>query len=98
MPDAQRPARDLKGFVLPEIGQLLETEDRWEPVQLLDLFGRSIEPAAVYFKDLVTADCSLLTPRSYGMDLLRWWRFLLCTSQVEGLKHGSPTSDGKPLA
>lgn len=24
----------------------------------------------------MAADCSPLTPRSYGMDLLRWWRFL----------------------
>ncbi|KMS74520.1 integrase [Streptomyces leeuwenhoekii] len=76
MPDEQGPGRDLKSFVLPEIGQLLETEDPWEPVQLLDAFGRPIEPAAVYFKDLMAADSSVLTPRSYGMDLLRWWRYL----------------------
>ncbi|MEE4597404.1 hypothetical protein V2J94_36930 [Streptomyces sp. DSM 41524] len=31
-------------------------------------------PAAVYFTDLKSADRSPLTPRSYGMDLLRWWR------------------------
>jgi integrase len=30
----------------------------------------------VYFKDLMTADSSPLTPRSYGHDLLRWWRYL----------------------
>ncbi|MFJ8477407.1 tyrosine-type recombinase/integrase [Kitasatospora sp. NPDC094011] len=30
----------------------------------------------MYFKDLMAADSSPLTPRSYGMDLLRWWRFL----------------------
>lgn len=66
----------MKSFVLPEIGRLLETDDLWEPCQLLDPFGRPIEPAAVYFKDLMAADCSPLTPRSYGMDLLRWWRYL----------------------
>ncbi len=82
MPGEQRPGRDLKRFVLPEIGQLLETQDPWEPVQLLDAFGEPIEPAAVYFKDLMAADSSVLTPRSYGMDLLRWWRYLLCTLQV----------------
>ncbi|MFJ2650323.1 tyrosine-type recombinase/integrase [Streptomyces sp. NPDC087420] len=76
MPVEQRPGRDLKSFVLPEIGQLLETEDPWEPVQLLDPLGRLLEPAAVYFKDLMAADSSVLTPRSYGMDLLRWWRYL----------------------
>lgn len=76
MPDERRPGRDLKSFVLPEIGQLLESEDPWEPCQLLDPFGKPVEPAAVYFKDLMAADSSPLTPRSYGMDLLRWWRFL----------------------
>lgn len=66
----------MKSFVLPEIGRLLETGDPWEPCQLLDPSGRPVEPAAVYFKDLMAADSSPLTPRSYGMDLLRWWRFL----------------------
>lgn len=76
MPDGQRPGRDLKNFVLPEIGKLLKTGDPWEPYQVLDPFGRPIEPAAVYLKDLMAADSSPLTPRSYGMDLLRWWRYL----------------------
>lgn len=76
MPREQRPGRDLKSFVLPEIGKLAETGDPWEPYQVLDPSGRPVEPAAVYFKDLMAADSSPLTPRSYGMDLLRWWRFL----------------------
>lgn len=76
MPEDRHPVRDLKNFVLPEIGQLVETRDLWEPCQLLDPFGMPVEPAALYFKDLMTADSSPLTPRSYGMDLLRWWRFL----------------------
>lgn len=76
MPDDRRPVRDLKSFALPELGHLVETEDPWEPCQLLDPFGMPVEPAALYFKDLMAADSSPLTPRSYGMDLLRWWRFL----------------------
>ncbi|SDL00315.1 tyrosine-type recombinase/integrase [Streptomyces indicus] len=76
MPDERRPRRDLTRFVLPEIGQLVETGDRWEPVQLRDPLGRQVEPATEYFKELMAADCSPLTPRSYGMDLLRWWRYL----------------------
>ncbi|MEV7471990.1 site-specific integrase [Streptomyces kronopolitis] len=76
MPGEQRPGRDLRNFVLPEIGKLLETGDPWEPYQLLDPFGRPLEPVAVYFKDLMAGPYSPLTPRSYGMDLLRWWRFL----------------------
>ncbi|MDX3024972.1 site-specific integrase [Streptomyces acidiscabies] len=76
MPDEQRPRQDLKTLVLPEIGELLATGDPWEPYRLLDPVGRRVEPAAVYLKDLLARDCSPLTPRSYGMDLLRWWRFL----------------------
>lgn len=76
MPEERRPARDLKSFVLPELGELRKTGDPWEPYQLLDPFGSPIQPAAVFFQDLIASDSSPLTPRSYGMDLLRWWRFL----------------------
>ncbi|WP_233221474.1 tyrosine-type recombinase/integrase [Streptomyces carminius] len=55
---------------------MLETGDPWEPYQLLDPFGRPVEPVRVYFKDLLAGPYSPLTPRSYGMDFLRWWRFL----------------------
>ncbi|MFI5857291.1 tyrosine-type recombinase/integrase [Streptomyces parvulus] len=68
--------RDLKTFVLPEIGRLHETGDAWEPYRLLDPEGRRVEPVAVYFKDLLTADSPATTLYSYGNDLLRWWRFL----------------------
>ncbi|MFD6995016.1 tyrosine-type recombinase/integrase [Streptomyces mirabilis] len=76
MPVEEVPRRDLKSFVLPEIGRLQETEDPWDPYRLLDPLGLPVEPATAYFKDLMAADSSPLTPRSYGMDLLRWWRFL----------------------
>lgn len=76
MPDKRGPGRDLKSFTLPDVGQLQETGDPWEPYRLVDPSGRSVLPAAVYLKDLMAADSSPLTPRSYGMDLLRWWRFL----------------------
>ncbi|MEU0937292.1 site-specific integrase [Embleya sp. NPDC005971] len=35
-----------------------------------------MQPVAVFFKELTAGDSSPLTPRSYGMDLLRWYRFL----------------------
>ncbi|MFE5561203.1 tyrosine-type recombinase/integrase [Streptomyces sp. NPDC056544] len=76
MPERSDPERDLKSLVLPEVGQLLETGDAWEPYRLLDADDALVEPVAVYFKDLMAADSSPLTLRSYGMDLLRWWRFL----------------------
>ncbi|MFF8868148.1 tyrosine-type recombinase/integrase [Streptomyces sp. NPDC015139] len=61
---------------MPEIGRLQETEDPWDPYRLLDPLGLPVEPVTAYFKDLMAADSSSLTPRSYGTDLLRWWRFL----------------------
>lgn len=44
------------------MGKLLETGDPWEPYQLLDPFGRPVEPVAVYFKDLMAGPYSPLTP------------------------------------
>lgn len=43
---------------------------------MLDGRGRPVEPAALYLKELMARNSSPLTPRSYGMDLLRWFRFL----------------------
>lgn len=76
MPGEERPGRDLRDFVLPELGRLLETGDPWEPYRLLDPFGRPVEPFTVYVRDLMAGPYSPTTPRSYGMDLLRWWRYL----------------------
>jgi site-specific recombinase XerD len=54
----------------------LETGNPWEPYRLIDPAEALIEPVAVYFEDLQAASRSPATIRSYGMDLLRWWRFL----------------------
>ncbi|MEU7046677.1 site-specific integrase [Streptomyces varsoviensis] len=69
-------SRELKHLVLPEVGELVETEDPWEPYRLVGGDGGRIESAAVYFKDLQAGGSPATTLRSYGMDLLRWWRFL----------------------
>ncbi|NUK24053.1 hypothetical protein [Streptomyces lunaelactis] len=71
--------RDLKNFVLPEIGRLEETGDAWEPYRLIDPVGQRVEPVAIYFKDLLAADSPATTLYSYGNDLLRWWRPVNCT-------------------
>lgn len=76
MRDARTLERDLKTFVLPELGQLQATGDAWEPYRLIDPEGRPVEPVAVYFKDLLAAHSPATTLYSYGNDLLRWWRFL----------------------
>src|SRR5690242_5419860 len=53
---------DLARLAVPLAGALEETGDRWLPFRLTDPAGAVVESEA--------------TIRSYGMDLLRWFRFL----------------------
>ncbi len=69
-------AGDLAGLVVPLMGQLVATGDQWEPYRLLDGDGVCVEAAGAYFSHLQAAGRSEATVRSYGMDLLRWFRFL----------------------
>ncbi|MFJ2203561.1 hypothetical protein ACIQPP_48450 [Streptomyces violaceusniger] len=79
MADVKCPGRDLRGLVLPEAGCLVETGDAWEPYRLLDAGGRGVWAAEVYFADLQASGNPASTLRSYGMDLLCWWRPVNCT-------------------
>ncbi|MFI8003626.1 tyrosine-type recombinase/integrase [Streptomyces sp. NPDC086010] len=76
MPQQHVPERDLKSLVVPDVGRLLETGDPWEPYRLLDPADQRVEPVAVYLKDLLANYTPTTTLRSFGYDLLRWWRFL----------------------
>jgi integrase len=46
------------------------------PFVVVDECGAEIEPFSVFLRDLMLTDMSPLTARSYGNDLLRWWRLL----------------------
>jgi site-specific recombinase XerD len=70
------PARDLAGLVVPLAGRLVATGERWEPFRLLDGDGVSVDAAGAYFGHVQAAGRAESTVRSYGMDLLRWFRFL----------------------
>ncbi|MEU8832405.1 site-specific integrase [Streptomyces sp900116325] len=76
MLDPPHPVRDLTSFVVPEIGRLDDTGDLNEPYRLIDPAGDRVVAVAVYFADLQAAARKNSTIRSYGMDLLRWFRFL----------------------
>jgi len=76
MIESEKADRDLSCLVVPRTGQLIATDDKWEPYRLLDRDGAPIAPVAVFLRELLTAGRSVATLRSYGMDLLRWWRFL----------------------
>ena len=68
-------SRDLARLVIPATGSLAATGEPWEPFRLLDADGLVVDPAASYFRDLQASGRSAATLRSYGMDLLRWFRF-----------------------
>jgi integrase len=76
MDQAGEPSRDLVAMVVPGIGHLVETGDACEPYRLVDGDGTVVEAVTEYFRDLQAAGRSTATLRSYGMDLLRWFRFL----------------------
>jgi site-specific recombinase XerD len=67
--------RDLAAMVVPQSGRLVATGDRYEPYQLIDAGGAVVGPVTAYFRDLLAAGRSELTVRSYGFDLVRWFRF-----------------------
>lgn len=61
---------------MPRSGRLEATGEHAEPYRLLDGGGVVVEPVALFLRELLAAGRSAATLRSYGMDLLRWWRFL----------------------
>jgi hypothetical protein len=70
------PSCDLATMVVPQVGRLVATRDQWEPYRLLDVDGLPVESVSAYFRELQATGKSAATARSYGMDLLRWFRFL----------------------
>jgi site-specific recombinase XerD len=70
------PERDLAVLVVPQSGRLVATGNRYEPYQLIGPDGAVVEAVSVFFRDLLAAGRAESTVRSYGMDVLRWLRFL----------------------
>lgn len=61
---------------VPLVGKLAATSDPFEPYKLVGPDGAAVEAVSAFFADLLAAGRSEATLRSYGMDLLRWFRFL----------------------
>ena len=76
MTEEPMQTRDVARLVVPRGGQLVPTGDPGEPYRLMDARGGVVEPVAAFLRELLAAGRSVATLRSYGMDLLRWWRFL----------------------
>jgi site-specific recombinase XerD len=67
---------DRAGVTVRADGALVETGEEREPYRLVDPAGVRVEAVAEYFGDLQAAGRSVATIRSYGLGLLRWFRFL----------------------
>jgi site-specific recombinase XerD len=67
---------DRAAVDVPLVGQLRSSGDEYEPYRLVDASGAVVRAVAEWFADLQAAGRSPATLRSYGLDLLRWFRFL----------------------
>src|SRR5487761_1002480 len=65
----------LASMVLRRVGRLEATEDPLDPYRLVGPDGAAVEAVTAFLRDLLAAGRSPATLRSYGMDLLRWFRF-----------------------
>ena len=65
----------MASLVVPRAGFLQATGGPWDPYRLVGPSGEVVGPVAVYLRDLQAAGRTAATLRSYGMDLLRWFRF-----------------------
>ena len=68
--------RELSGLVVPQRGSVEATGDLFVPYRLVDAAGAVVVPVAVFFAELAACGRPATTQRSYGMDLLRWFRFV----------------------
>ncbi len=60
---------------LPSVGRV-RAGDGTLPYLVVDGNGEAVEPVSAFLLDMLLTDASPLTLRSYGHDLLRWWRLL----------------------
>jgi integrase len=68
--------RELSELVVPLAGSLEATGDLFLPYRLVDGDGVAVEPVTAFLAELAACGRPAATQRSYGMDLLRWFRFL----------------------
>jgi site-specific recombinase XerD len=69
------PPGDRVALLVPRAGRLVATGDRYEPYRMTGPDGMTVGPVMEFFRELLAGGRSEATVRSYGMDLLRWFRF-----------------------
>jgi len=74
----QRSAVEFEkaGLDVARAGGVRATDDATLPWVVTDATERPIEPVTEFLRDFVACGNSAASCRSYGYDLLRWWRFL----------------------
>jgi integrase len=73
---AQSPAtRDVTRLVVPPLGRVAHVEESPGTV-LLDASGVPVADVSDFFATMLASGASASSLRSYGLALLRWWRFL----------------------
>ena len=61
---------------MPRLGSVVATGEVFEPYRLLDPGGGVVGPVGAFLRELQACGRSESTLRSYGLDLLRWFRFV----------------------
>lgn len=72
---AAAAARDVTALAVPTIGAVV-AGDGVPPTVLLDAAGSPVAEVSEFFRSMLASGASESSLRSYGLALLRWWRFL----------------------
>jgi integrase len=73
-PCAESPTK-LASLVVAQVGRLVPTQDPGAPYRLVGPDGAPVAGATSFLAELQARGRSATTLRSYGMDVLRWFRF-----------------------
>lgn len=68
--------RDAQRLVVAGVGSVVALEDPWCGFRLVDREGAEVDEVTAFLRDLRARDASPASLRSYGLALLRWYRFL----------------------
>lgn len=67
--------RDVTALVVPAVGEVASI-DAAPGTVLLDATGEPVDEVSEFFATMLACGASFSSLRSYGLALLRWWRFL----------------------
>ncbi len=76
------PRRELSTLAVARAGRVEPTDDPTLPWVVRDGAGVPVKPVSEFLRDLLACGNSPASCRSYGYDLLRWFRFLVAVDVV----------------